>query len=166
MTTPLGRIGQFDSDHSRSQDRPVCLSLTWSDRFCSIIPDFRFTDSNSYLVSANWILSLAILLRGIAFICWKICFSVYFLLANFFKTWVISHDRFLDNTSKTLARLETKCVGDNYMMLVTVLAILITIATFKRCHQHRNSVTDFKPSTSLPTTWHIWMSFPGFANKG
>ena len=47
--------------------------------------------------------------------------------------------------------LETKCVGDNFEMWVTVLTVfvtyivyLLTIVSGKRCHQYQNSVTDIK----------------------
>ena len=51
--------------------------------------------------------------------------------------------------------LETKCVGDNYKILVTVLTILVTniyYFTFKRCRQHTNDVTKIKKL--LPTLSH------------
>ena len=52
---------------------------------------------------------------------------------------------------------DEKCVGDNHKMLVTVLAILVStidylftitfgiklvLPTFKRCHKHRDLVTN------------------------
>ena len=42
--------------------------------------------------------------------------------------------------------LETKCVGDNFKMLVTILIMLVTnilyLLTSKRCHQDLNSVAN------------------------
>ena len=68
--------------------------------------------------------------------------------------------------------LETKCVGNNYEMLVTVFAIMVTIIqylftlalgtsikkvspTSKFCHQHQKIVINFKSPTSLSPVKHI-----------
>ena len=63
--------------------------------------------------------------------------------------------------------LQTKCVGDDFKMLLTVLPTLITnilylfskkflhkrqAPTFKRCRQHRNSITSIHKSS--PTLRH------------
>ena len=65
----------------------------------------------------------------------------------------INCDEFAKVWSKELHRcwwrmLETKCVGDNYNMLVTILAILITdihyLFTLAVGNQHRTSVTNIQ----------------------
>ena len=54
--------------------------------------------------------------------------------------------------------LETKCVGGNFKMLMTVLAFLITNINFR--HQHSQIVTNFKSPTSLsPLYSHVIHSF-------
>ena len=55
--------------------------------------------------------------------------------------------------------LETKCVGDNFEMLLTVLAIMVTNINYlftlalgtniKKIHQHRNSVTNIQKSSPI-----------------
>ena len=61
----------------------------------------------------------------------------------------------LKPTIEPTSMSETRCVGDNYKMLVTVLAIFshwqiaqLWAESFIRCHRHRNSVTNFKSPTS------------------
>ena len=66
--------------------------------------------------------------------------------------------------------LETKFFGDNYKMLVTVLAILVTIiyylftlaSIFKRCYQHRTSVVNIHKSSPTTSIGGHFDPFPPF----
>ena len=66
--------------------------------------------------------------------------------------------------------LETKCIGDKYKKLMTVLVILLTniyylftlAPTFKRWHHYRNSVTNFRSPTSRCRQhhYHLFIRIP------